>query len=292
MPNTLHVNVLLVFFGVIFLYVTFRKLPPDGVVSARPTVLPSVALCAVVTDDPDVLEWIDYYDHKGISKIFIYAHNTSAQFEEKVRSHRRVDLVKVTQELYSNTSIQLEVYNDCIRNHRRDVDFLAFFDVDEYLVIVQDNVTLPELMVSFTKIGGLVLNWRGFGSSGLEVRPQEGVKKSYVKCFPEHHSNNWHVKTIANTLYVDKMQTPHNALYREGYSSVNTNFEAQSGPFSNPAVFDRAFINHYGLRSREDYERRLKRAGVDRSRKDWDYFTRVNTEATDDCFTLVGVAQV
>lgn len=54
-----------------------------------------------------------------------------------------------------------------------------------------------------------------FGSSGYLNRPTGGTLESYVQCFPVHHKENHHIKTIANLDYADRAdRDPHHFLFR------------------------------------------------------------------------------
>lgn len=72
-----------------------------------------------------------------------------------------------------------------------------------------------------------------FGSSGLTERPENGTLASYFKCFPLHHKENLHVKTIANVRHTLGTQgDPHHFRYRPGYFAVNEQWQRVDGPFT------------------------------------------------------------
>ena len=53
-----------------------------------------------------------------------------------------------------------------------------------------------------------------FGSSGHLTRPEGSTLAAYVACYPLHHPENHHVKTIANMAYVDCVGgDPHHFTY-------------------------------------------------------------------------------
>ncbi len=73
--------------------------------------------------------------------------------------------------------------------------WLGFIDVDEFIV-VKPNVTqgkleyapdLFQFLQPYQDAGGLVVNWRMFGSSGHRSRPHQPVTQAYTKAFPESH---------------------------------------------------------------------------------------------------------
>ena len=57
--------------------------------------------------------------------------------------------------------------------------FMGFLDADEFIIMKDPSIPdLPSLLERFEDYGGLVLNWRLFGSSGLLTRP--GAKTASV----------------------------------------------------------------------------------------------------------------
>lgn len=54
-----------------------------------------------------------------------------------------------------------------------------------------------------------------FGSSGHLSRPEGSTLAAYTACFPQHHMENHHIKTIANTAFVDGVTgDPHHFRYK------------------------------------------------------------------------------
>ncbi len=62
-----------------------------------------------------------------------------------------------------------------------------------------------------------------------------------------------HSSAPAQGLQPDECQLPSPA--------VNTNFTRVDGPFSDPPLHDVLVVNHYILRSREEFQRKLAKAG-------------------------------
>ena len=52
-----------------------------------------------------------------------------------------------------------------------------------------------------------------FGSSGHLTRPQNSTLRAYTACLPAGADENRHVKTIANTRYVQRPIDPHHFSY-------------------------------------------------------------------------------
>jgi hypothetical protein len=120
---------------------------------------------------------------------------------------------------------------------------------------------------------GVALNWIIYGSSGYTQRP--GGISYYSKCTPTTFKQNEHIKTIVNTQYVDTADwNPHSSTYIEGYSAVNTDGIAvpAHSPRNTPPTHTGWHINHYALKSREEFEQKMSRGSGDGSSKNINIF--------------------
>ena len=242
--------------------------------------LPKVAICSIVREEPDIVEWITYHAHIGVTQFVLYDHASSSAFARSIDPYVKEGLV-THYSVTSDDNRKLVVYAHCLNTYNRDFDFLAFVDADEYIVVA-GGTSLPALLAGYVDRGGLALNWRTFGSSGHQRRSQRGVLLGYSSCFEEGNRNNLHVKSIVNTRYAGGVETPHSFTYVGGKTAVSTNGSAVTGAFSDQARYGRAWINHY-LGSREDFASRLATGAVDGHAKTWSYFHRVNAQATVVC---------
>jgi hypothetical protein len=78
---------------------------------------------------------------------------------------------------------QLYVYDICLTKFGEYHKWMAFLEVDEFLVLQPEAGArkLPEFLQDFNDYGGLVANMRVFGSSGFKSRPQGSILRNYLK---------------------------------------------------------------------------------------------------------------
>lgn len=71
----------------------------------------------------------------------------------------------------------------CLSKFGPSYDWMALLDADEYLVLQPKSgaSTLQGFLAAFAKAGGLVVNWRVFGSSGFTQRPQGSILGNYLR---------------------------------------------------------------------------------------------------------------
>ncbi len=78
---------------------------------------------------------------------------------------------------------QLYVYDICLTKFGEYHKWMAFLDVDEFLVLQPQagSKKLPEFLRGYEDFGGLVANMKVFGSSGFKQRPPGSVLRNYLK---------------------------------------------------------------------------------------------------------------
>ena len=143
---------------------------------------------------------------------------------------------------------------------------------------------MPQLLRDYEDYGALAVNWIQFGSSGHVHRPQGGTLGNFWKCIPRHHPQNLHVKTIANTKYVQRAKgNPHIFMYDAGKEAVGENFEVVEGATSNSNEISRVALYHYVTKSRDQYMSKMERGSAMKNHKTIEFFDFVEAEATSDC---------
>ena len=74
---------------------------------------------------------------------------------------------------------------------------------------------------------------------------------------------NAHVSTIANLRMISYMTIPHFAFYFEGVFAVNENGGVVQGAFNKPVTAEKIVMNHYSVKSREEYAKKVSRGAAD-----------------------------
>jgi hypothetical protein len=250
------------------------------------------AMCLIAKDDNlDIVEWIEYHRRMGCSKFYITDHNSTVSMFDTIRDYISSGLVEYS---YADSKIkyraQLHVYNDCLRKHNRKHNFIGFLDSDEFIVVVNKTQSIPDVLINYENYGGLTLNWKIFGSSGHLKRPSGGILPNYHKCF-----KNWHVKSIVNTQFVYQTgPDPHCFSYLKNKFAVDTSLTRIDGAYninntSPPPehVFDVMYLNHYDVKSLEDFARKNVRGRADGSPpRVPTYFEDLDKKANISCGTL------
>ena len=257
-----------------------------------PPVSSTLAMCLQMRDESDMPEWLDHYRSLGVSFFYIFDHNATQPLWERA-PHALTDDVhyQYFNEIDSPKVPQLAVYDYCIQQFAARHRWMAFFDADEFLILLQEPRSLPQLLEAYTDFGGLGVNWRLFGSSQHIHRPAGRVVDNYTQCYPADDDSGRHVKIIGNCRYLQAAGAdPHTFEYRNDSFAVGENRERIDGAFSERISTEKVVLHHYVLKSWEDFRIKMVRAAAKERPKDPEFFILANAAATETCTQAVGHA--
>tara|TARA_R110000824_G_scaffold303001_2_gene490802 strand:- start:967 stop:1752 length:786 start_codon:yes stop_codon:yes gene_type:complete len=205
----------------------------------------------------NIKEWIDFHLGVGVEHFYIYDNGSSDGSTEVL--HPYIESGQVTYSYNTMDMCQLACYYNALTAYRDQSTWMAFIDLDEFLFAPGGD--LKTRLKDFEgKHPGIAVNEVFFGSNGHETRPGGGVLRNYTKRGKEI---NKHVKTICQPQHtVAPAFNPHSFYYMNG-NAVNELGEPCQGPFNEPGTADIFRINHYWVKSKEEYRNKLERGRAD-----------------------------
>lgn len=261
---------------------TFRKVP-----SQFPYRLSIAAI--MKNEAPYVEEWIQYHLAVGVEHFYIYDNGSTDGMADILAPYAKSGLV--TYRFFPGIARQIPAYNDALQNYRNQSRYIAFIDTDEFLFPVVPGTTIPQLVDEILALdphaGGVAVNWRMFGSSHLEKKPEGGVLKNFLWRAAEDGRGNDCIKTIVDPRKVAFFNHVHYPIYCLGWHSVDENGVPVSG-WSHPMdALKKIRINHYFTKSKEEWiaRRSLGRAdSADRAtdRTMEEFYQHDNNDLYDD----------
>lgn len=193
-------------------------------------------------------EWIEFHRLIGVQHFFLYNDNSTDNFRDILAPYIKAEIV----ELYDfprnqkdHVSHQVEACNDALHKATGCVKWLAFIDLDEFIVPVKKD-NLVDFLKNFNDYGGICLNWLMFGTSDVnKIDPHELMIKKLVMCY----GKTWYgyVKSIVRPERVKGMNNPHVATYNPGFFQVSANKVKFDGWYFDGPL-DEIRINHYWTR--------------------------------------------
>jgi hypothetical protein len=195
----------------------------------------------------------------GFEQIFVY--DNSKDFELKDWASTRNPNQVVVQHWLAESG-QRSAYQDCAFHIKgeRSHDWIAFIDVDEFIVLKNNNTTTNTIMELLNEVstdaGGLSLNRYVFDfHNQTTYEPLPVTKRFQTRWTPVEE---W-VKTIARTKALIKPDI-HRMFYKNSKTtSVDTNGKMVWG-FTNPnGPTNVAVIHHYYTKSVQEFMSRCQR---------------------------------
>lgn len=203
-------------------------------------------VCIAKNEDRYIKEWALYHLKLGFDKIYIYCDHWSCP----PISDKRVRISNIEIE---GAPPQIPVYNYALDCYRDAYDWIAFFDVDEFLVLKKHD-TIQEFLEGRSETVGI--NWKLFGDNGLTDSGEDGVLLRFTKC---QSTTNQHVKCIIKCSPDVEMVDPHSP----NTTWLGSDGDTHQGPFCPNGNIEEAQLNHYFCKTREEWKLKQARGGAD-----------------------------
>jgi hypothetical protein len=253
-----------------------------------------LSICAIFKDEaPYLPEWIEFHRLVGVERFFLYDNASSDGGREIVEPWVRTGAVSVAQcSIPLARGGQSWAYSDALAQARGRARWLAFIDVDEFLW-APAGVRLPDVLADYEQHPGIVVNWQVYGSCGHATAGDGLVIERFIRRARTGWVRNRRVKSIVDPQRTLRPIGPHFFEYADGALAVTEDHEPvrvierpgwarrvrrglvrlpliETDPY---AVRDssikrvsvgRVRLNHYAVRSREEFEQKTARHGSSR----------------------------
>lgn len=237
-----------------------------------------VALCCIGRlENKYAVEYVEYYKSIGFDKIFIYDNNygNEEHFDDVLQPYIDEGFVSVID--FRNKDVaQLSAYNDCYSKYGNEYDWIAFFDFDEFLYFVDDNIDIKGYLSTIKDFDCVHVNWMIYDDNNLVIYEDKPLQKrftrpmQYDKCIGYDFPENNHIKSIVKGGIKDfkwryNPHTPNIGLK----CCDNRSKECKDDAF-NPYNFDVCYLKHYQTKTIEEFlSNKTKRGYPDRSKESY-----------------------
>lgn len=224
-----------------------------------------LGVCAIVKNEgPYFREWIEWHCKQGVEKFYIYDNESADDTKEVLAPYIASGLVEYT--YFPGFKKQLEAYDDCLAKHRFDTRWIAFIDLDEFIVPIKDS-SIPDFLVRFESFPAVEVNWLVYGSSGAIEKSSEPVMERF-KCHSNYdHYLNRHVKSIVNPKRVFAMIGCHEVARISGRAADSHGCPIRHNFRERIPQQDVIRINHYAVKSYDEFvEKQSKGRAAGRTR--------------------------
>jgi hypothetical protein len=218
--------------------------------------MPYLSVCGIFRDEADYLEeWIEFHLLVGAERVFLYNNGSVDHYREVLAPY---DDGTVTLREWPETPGLATAYEHCVADQRTSSRWIAFIDLDEFLFSPTGR-PIPEILRDFEPWPAVCPHWLTFGSSGHQRKPEGLVIDNYRHCTRHWRANRW-IKSIVDPKRTMRSVTSHAFQYSSGFpvDENQTIFPHSNHSWKLPATSEKLRVNHYRIKSREDYERKQK----------------------------------
>jgi len=145
----------------------------------------NVAICAIFKNESRYFrEWIEFHKLVGVEHFYLYNNCSEDDYINVLQPYIDDGLVTLIE--WPQQQAQMQAYQNCIEQFRREVQWLGFIDLDEFVVPIEKN-TVGDILDRFVKNrSAVLLYWRLYGTSGRMDRSRKGlVTEDFTVCWPK-----------------------------------------------------------------------------------------------------------
>lgn len=262
------------FFNLLFLSTLaqrgFYKSVEENARLPGPAIMSLVMICAVAkNEDLYIEEWIDYHFYLGFDIIQIYDNSVNASKKLVSLSHQYDNKVRILH--YIGLSKQVHAYKNCIEQYVEEKAWVAFIDVDEFIVL-RKHSSVRELLQEIVPNGGaLSLSRITYGNNGHMHYNNTPVVNRFTRRKKEI---DIYVKTIAYLPDVRRQELHFVRLFNNKYGIDCHGKSIKAAVHYNPNE-DIAVINHYITKSYDEFRLKRKRGHAYSSHRNSQYHSEI-----------------
>jgi hypothetical protein len=214
-----------------------------------------LSLCCIIKNERNLEEFIMYYRILGVEHFYIYDNESSMPISKRL-SHSYFKKI-CTIIPFPGKIQQLNAYNNCLKHHGHETNWLIVVDGDEFICPKnKKHFSLRDFLKEYKGYHAIGINWVMFGSSFHEKKQDGFIIDNFRHC--ENHQNK-HIKTICKPKHTINFPNPHYAIIKDPTKYVDCHKKQISGPFNERKTIDCIQINHYWGKSKEEhYEKRAR----------------------------------
>lgn len=221
----------------------------------------NISIVAIVKNESKYIrEWIEYHLIIGVDHFYIYDNESEDNLHRILLPYINNGIVSYL--FCPGSAMQTSAYNDAIARFKGSNHWMAFIDVDEFIVLRPSYATkLSDFLKMYENFDMLGINWCVFDSNNHETCPTKGfVLSNYTRCHAiDDNLANRHLKCIVKPQSIQICTNPHYMILKHSKKAVDENFNTLITPFPPHVTFKKIQINHYYSKSKEEYISKISR---------------------------------
>jgi hypothetical protein len=230
----------------------------------------------------DLLEpWLQYHFFIGFEHVYLIDNGSNPKLFEYATINNYMQQNKITYIHNPAPAYQLTGHNYVLQTYKHETQWMAFFDSDEFIVLKQHD-TIGDFMKNYEDFASVSIGWYIFGSNN-HIKHQPNLFEKYTL----REVTSGHYKTIAQTKYVTRMNYHNVDKCVKDKITVDESKTKVTGPY--PLYQNTKYIqlNHYIIRSWDDFQYKHIIGGGDGTHKPLTYFDNVNQRKMTSCDAIL-----
>lgn len=225
-----------------------------------------IVCCCARNEEPYLDEWISHYLQLGFDHIIIADNNENDQQLPTFLANKPYANNVIVVKKNNASNFQCPFYADVYKTY--PFKWCAYFDCDEFLVLPQHNTIQNYLDMFPDSCYSVSINWLCYGTNGHKKYENRPVRERFLyPRIPVDNADdiNGHVKTIVRKVPLDTvefptphyMKVPRQNAYRSDGTVINIK-NSKNPSFSKPIQYDYAYIQHFNIKSEQEFVERSK----------------------------------
>lgn len=236
----------------------------------------SIVMC-VKDEALYIQEFIEYYKIIGVQHFYIYNNNGTDNTPDILAPYIKQGLV--TYQDYPGIKVQNDIYNHAVDNYKFDTKWMMIVDIDEFVLLLKHK-SISDFLNNYSDCSEISMHWLLYGDSHHKKIEPGLVTERFI-----YHDDmiNGHVKSIVNPRAVLNASIHYSYVFGK---SVDENRKSVYSPIDDEnSTGDIIRVNHYSIKSWEEFSNKKIRGRADRDFDDldkefYDFYNR--NQVSDD----------
>lgn len=227
-----------------------------------------------------IREWVLYHLKLGFTHIYIYDNEDVPTYKYILEDIKNVIVLHIPG---SNTKLGLQpiVIHHFQKNYIKNFDFCIHLDIDEFLCL-KKHKNIQEFCNKYFDnfTNAIALNWVFFGSNNLIKKDNRSVLERFTKC---QKGSNKHIKLLIKVQNLLHYLGPHKVKGVENTYTKDTNGKIILDLFNENGPIHICQINHYKVKSKEEFEIIKNRPRADKPIGNEEYYRKNLDSVYKEC---------
>lgn len=219
-----------------------------------------VLLCCIgKLENNYIREFVEHHKSIGFDNIVLYDNNDidGEHFEDVINDYIESGYV-IMKDWRGKQLAQIPSYNDCYNTYKDEYDWIAFFDIDEFLELDCNDIHefLSQDMYNDRGINMIRVCWKQFTDSDIiKVENNNYSVKRFTEYCPITNRFSVNTKVIVKTCIKNpKFDSPHGMIRNKDVVCVTTSGQlTKNSILIDNSTWENARLNHYRFKTIEEY---------------------------------------